>query len=92
MYSVGQAARAVGKAKSTISRDGKDGANFRREQSGRFMVIDSAELHRSLSGSGRSERRERCDERSIERFATPANRYRNGGDAARDRSVARTTR
>jgi hypothetical protein len=46
MYSLGQAARAVGKAKSTISRDVKIGRISATRNPDGSWVIDPAELHR----------------------------------------------
>jgi hypothetical protein len=46
MYSLGQAARAVGKAKSTISRDVKSGRISATRNPDGSLTIDPAELHR----------------------------------------------
>ena len=46
MYSLGQAARAAGKAKSTISRDVKTGRISATRNPDGSLVIDPAELHR----------------------------------------------
>jgi hypothetical protein len=46
MYSLGQAARAVGKAKSTISRDVKNGRISATRNANGSLAIDPAELHR----------------------------------------------
>ena len=46
MYSLGQAARAVGKAKSTISRDVKSGKVSAVRNTDGSVSIDPAELHR----------------------------------------------
>ena len=46
MYSLGQAARAVGKAKSTLSRDVKAGRISAIRNSDGSLAIDPAELHR----------------------------------------------
>lgn len=46
MYSLGQAARAVGKAKSTLSRDVKTGRISATRKSDGSLAIDPAELHR----------------------------------------------
>jgi hypothetical protein len=46
MYSMGQAARAVGKAKSTLSRDVKAGKISATRNPDGSLAIDPAELHR----------------------------------------------
>ena len=46
MYTLGQAARAVGKAKSTISRDVKSGKISAARNPDGSVSIDPAELHR----------------------------------------------
>ena len=46
MYTLGQAARAVGKAKSTISRDIKSGKISATRNTDGSVSIDPAELHR----------------------------------------------
>ena len=62
MYTMGQAARAVGKAKSTLSRDVKAGKISATRNPDGSLAIDPAELHRVYppvfqsngSGNGRS--------------------------------------
>jgi hypothetical protein len=62
MYTMGQAARAVGKAKSTLSRDVKAGKISAIRNPDGSLAIDPAELHRVYppvfhqngSGNGRS--------------------------------------
>ena len=62
MYTMGQAARAVGKAKSTLSRDVKSGKISAIRNPDGSLAIDPAELHRIYppvfqrngSGNGRS--------------------------------------
>lgn len=46
MYTMGQAARAVGKAKSTLSRDIKSGKISATRNPDGSLAIDPAELHR----------------------------------------------
>jgi hypothetical protein len=72
MYSLGQAARAVGKAKSTISRDVKSGKVSAVRNTDGSVSIDPAELHRVYPPMPATE------ERSMERFATAGERRRNG--------------
>lgn len=66
-YTLGTAARAIGKSKSTLSRDIRDGRiSAKRMENGSFE-IDPAELHRVYAPVSS----EQVEARSSERLATP---------------------
>src|SRR4051794_23283700 len=63
-YTLGEAANAAGKAKSTIFKACKDGLiSFRRDGRGRFL-IEPAELHRVFASSDVERATERAPEQT----------------------------
>ena len=84
-YTIGTAAKATGKAKSTISRDVKSGRISAQKQPDGSYLIDPSELHRVYppvvfdNGS---------ENTKIEQFATPDNGRRNGTPAPGQREAS----
>src|SRR4051812_21132263 len=75
-YTLGEAANAVGKAKSTIFKACKDGLiSFSRDGRGRFL-IEPAELHRVFTPFGAERATERAPEQAQTTDRTDANTLR----------------